>query len=187
MKTIISVLFGIALTWSVQVFALPSIQKAFTDKYPATVGSQLNSCATCHMPIKADFLNTYGIALRDSKLNFDAIADIDSDEDGKTNIKEITELTPPGSQADEFEQFIFINKAGNIYFNHAAHVMNADYTINGNCTLCHVDDTNHFPKYFNATTLVKTQGHATCLGCHRTSGHANAPTQCMGCHKNKRE
>ena len=32
-----------------------------------------SNCSTCHMPVKADFLNTYGLALRDAQMKFEEI------------------------------------------------------------------------------------------------------------------
>ncbi len=57
------------------VFAIPSMQTAFIAKYPELRETQLNSCTTCHMPAKKDFLNNYAIALKEAKMDFATIMD----------------------------------------------------------------------------------------------------------------
>ncbi len=74
--------------------AKDSILTSFTSNYPATSGSALDSCSTCHTSVPA--LNAYGSALRTAGLNFGAIEGLDSDGDGFTNLQEIRALTNPG-------------------------------------------------------------------------------------------
>ncbi|MGZ8755072.1 MAG: hypothetical protein ACXW15_07785, partial [Acidimicrobiia bacterium] len=77
--------------------AKDSILNSFTTTYPATAGSTLDSCSTCHTSVPA--LNAYGAALRADGLNFSAIEGLDSDGDGVTNLTEIRNLTGPGNVA----------------------------------------------------------------------------------------
>jgi hypothetical protein len=70
----------------------------FTTAYPATAGTSLDSCSTCHTSVPA--LNAYGSAVKASGMNFAGIEDLDSDGDGFTNRQEIRNLTNPGNAAD---------------------------------------------------------------------------------------
>ncbi|NQT36164.1 MAG: hypothetical protein HQ581_01665, partial [Planctomycetes bacterium] len=97
----------IVLLGASSVFAIPSLQTAFIAHYPELRESQLNSCTTCHMPAKKDFLNGYGLALKDARMDFEKVEELDSDEDGTTNIEEIKEELFPGSQGKFPEYFIF--------------------------------------------------------------------------------
>lgn len=74
--------------------AKDSILTSFTSNYPATAGSALDSCSTCHTSVPA--LNAYGSALQAAGLSFGAIEGLDSDGDGFTNLQEIRALTNPG-------------------------------------------------------------------------------------------
>lgn len=75
--------------------ATNGILNDFTAAYPATTGTALDSCSTCHTSAPA--LNPYGSALRANGFNFGAIEGLDSDGDGFTNLQEIRALTLPGS------------------------------------------------------------------------------------------
>jgi hypothetical protein len=66
----------------------------FTLAYPATAGTALDSCSTCHTSVPA--LNAYGSAVRSSGFNFSGIENLDSDGDGFTNLEETRALTNPG-------------------------------------------------------------------------------------------
>src|SRR5210317_240723 len=80
-------------------YATPGILKMFLAQYPASENSQLSSCRTCHMPIQENFLNSYGLNLRDNGLDFSLIEKVDSDGDRVNNIDEIETKQLPGSQA----------------------------------------------------------------------------------------
>ncbi len=164
------------------VLATQSYLDAFTAAYPSVRGTQLESCAACHSPVKADFLNGYGLDLRDKgkKLNFSAIEALDSDEDGKSNIVEIKAESFPGSQVKTAEYLIFTNGKGDVHFNHEMHVTGPAYNILGDCSKCHAADM--FPKYFNDNTPIRDKAHTICWRCHTESRSANAPLQCDGCH-----
>ena len=163
--------------------ATPSLQHAFVAKYPGTASTELNSCATCHMPAKDGFLNPYGSALVKAKMDFAAIEAADSDGDGKTNIDEIKAGTNPGSQADKTELFVFVSKMAPVTFDHAKHVVDPKMGINGSCAVCHGGDKAHFEKFYDAKVVVKDLAHAICIECHKSSGNASAPTKCLDCHK----
>lgn len=79
---------------STSASAKDSILTSFTSNYPATAGSALDSCSTCHTSVPA--LNAYGSALQAAGLNFRTIEGLDSDGDGFTNLQEIRALTNPG-------------------------------------------------------------------------------------------
>ncbi|MBI2520848.1 MAG: cytochrome c3 family protein [Bdellovibrio sp.] len=178
----ISLILFMGLCLSFQLFATQSYLSVFTASYPTVRGTQLESCATCHSPIKADFLNAYGLDLRDKgkKFNFKIIEGLDSDQDGKSNIDEIKVESYPGSQVGAAEYLIFTNKNGDVHFNHEMHVTSASYTVNGDCNKCHGVDM--FPKYFDNNVPVKDKAHTICWRCHTESGNPNAPLRCEGCH-----
>ena len=178
----IAIIFFIGFSTSLQIFATQSYLSAFTTVYPMVRGTQLESCATCHSPIKADFLNSYALDLRDKgkKLNFKAIEALDSDEDGKSNLEEIKSEAFPGSQVTTAEYLIFTNSNGKVHFNHEMHVTEPSYTILGDCNKCHAADM--FPRYFNDHVPARDKAHTICWRCHSDSQNPNAPLQCDGCH-----
>ena len=77
--------------------ARDSILSSFTATYPATAGTTLDNCSTCHTSVPT--LNAYGAALKASGLSFSAIEGLDSDGDGVNNLTEIRNLTGPGNAA----------------------------------------------------------------------------------------
>ena len=160
--------------------ATPSYQTAFVAAYPTVSATKLNGCATCHMPIVKDFLNSYGLAVKEKKLDFKSIEELDSDADGKSNIAEINAGTLPGSQASEPEHFVFTNPKGNVSFNHEMHVAGEAYISKGRCDLCHGEA--GFTKFFNDTESIKDKAHVLCWKCHKVSGNPKAPQKCGDCH-----
>ena len=183
MKTKWSLIGTAALLLAQTASATPSIEAMFIKQYPQAANSALQSCATCHMPMKEGNINPYGAALKNAKYNFAAIETLDSDGDGKSNLEEITTFTNPGSQAMENEIFLFLSRMPTVRFNHAAHLTASEYGINADCTHCHNRQGLTFPQAYDAKTLVKDQAHSICVDCHRSSGNPEAPTQCAGCHK----
>ncbi len=167
--------------------ATPSLQTLFIGQYPFLKNSKINACTTCHMPVVADFLNLYGLALRDNKMNFVAVEERDSDLDGKKNLEELKSKGFPGSHATYPEYFIFTNTKGLIHFNHEMHVAAPSYLINGNCGSCHETtdnkSTDFFLKRFDDNTSLRVEAHRMCWKCHRESGSPNAPVQCGDCHQ----
>ena len=75
--------------------AKDSILNSFTSTYPATAGTTLDNCSTCHTSVPT--LNAYGAALKANGLSFSAIEGLDSDGDGVNNLTEIRNLTGPGN------------------------------------------------------------------------------------------
>jgi len=168
------------------VLATPSLLTRFVARYPAVDETKLNSCATCHMPYVADFLNPYGLALKDASLDLAAIENEDSDRDGKTNLEEITALKPPGSLANFTEYFIFTNPQGAVHFNHEAHVALDSYLPKSRCTGCHGPD--KFPRRFDDSVSARTLAHQICIQCHQKSAKiSQAPQNCVGCHEKPAE
>ncbi len=195
MLRISSVAAAILLTTTVAVlfiagdsaFAIPSLQTAFISQYPALRDTPLQSCTTCHMPVKKDFLNSYGLALRESKMDFKEIEALDSDGDKVSNIDEINDESFPGSRATSPEYYIFHvdfsekdPELGKVHFNHEMHVIKDSYLSKGRCKNCH--GKNLFPKEFNDTVSIRHLAHQICWRCHETSGSAMAPRDCSGCH-----
>ena len=178
-KTLMMTLFF--LLTANTVFATPSLLTAFISEYPANREGELDSCATCHMPVIKDFLNNYGIAVRDNRLDFKKFEKIDSDGDGKSNLQEINAQSFPGSQAAYVEYFVFTNKKGNVDFNHEMHVIEDSYLSKGKCSNCH--GVGKFPKFFNDNVLARKEAHRICWKCHKTSGSENAPKKCGECHE----
>jgi hypothetical protein len=169
------------------VSAMPSIQTAFVKQYPFTKGTSLDNCATCHLPAKKDFLNGYGLAVREARLDFAKIENLDSNGDGRRNIQKIRDGSNPGSQAKYPEYFIFhVNfdpkkpELGAVHFNHEWHVIKDSFLSKGRCANCH--DKNLFPREFNDRVSVRAIAHQVCWRCHETSGSKLAPTDCKGCH-----
>jgi hypothetical protein len=182
-----AVVMAAAMFLAPAVFAMPSLQTALVAKYPTIRGTQVDSCTTCHSPSVKDFLNQYGLDLRDAKMNFAEVEAIDSDGDGKTNIDEIREQKFPGSQATYPEYFIFrvpFSKTnpelGKVHFNHEMHVIKGSFLSKGRCANCHGKDL--FPKRFDDTVSVRPLAHQLCWRCHETSGSKLAPKDCTGCH-----
>ena len=169
------------------VFAIPSMQTAFIAQYPELRETQLNSCIVCHMPAKKDFLNGYAIALKEAKMDFTKIEELDSDEDGATNIEEIKNERFPGSQAVFPEYFIFRvdfseedPELGKVHFNHEMHTVKESFLSKGRCANCHSKDL--FPKEFNDEVSMRPIAHQICWRCHETSGSKLSPKDCTGCH-----
>lgn len=168
-------------------YAIPSLQTAFIARYPALRDTPLQSCTTCHMPAKKDFLNGYGLALRDARMNFEEIEQLDSDGDGTSNIDEINDESFPGSRAEAPEYFVFhVNfsdkdpELGKVHFNHEMHVIKESFLSKGRCKNCH--GKNLFPKEFNDSVSIRPLAHQICWRCHETSGSKLAPRDCTGCH-----
>ncbi|HAZ11214.1 MAG: hypothetical protein A2X86_08420 [Bdellovibrionales bacterium GWA2_49_15] len=162
--------------------ATPGLNKTFLEAYPQLKGTALEGCSSCHMPIKEDFLNSYALALKAQKMNFQAVEQEDSDKDGVINITEIANLTSPGSQSPREEHFVFSNKMGNVTFNHEAHYTDAKYGISGQCVPCHGKGEGVFTRAFDDAVSVKDLAHNICKTCHTNSGNPAAPTLCKSCH-----
>ena len=168
-------------------YATPSLQTAFIAQYPSLRDTPLQSCTTCHMPVKKDCLNGYGLALKDAKMSFKEIEELDSDGDKISNIEEINDESYPGSRATSPEYYIFhVNfsdkdpELGQVHFNHEMHVIKESFLSKGRCANCH--GKNLFPKEFNDDVPVRHLAHQICWRCHETSGSKLAPTDCTGCH-----
>ncbi len=173
-------------------YATPSLQTAMISRYPGLRDTPLANCCTCHMPVKADFLNTYGLALRDAEMKFEEIEALDSDNDGTSNIDEIKDESFPGSRATSPEYYIFHvdfseqdKELGKVHFNHEMHVIKESFLSQGRCKNCH--GKNLFPKEFNDTLPIRELAHQICWRCHETSGSKLAPTDCTGCHTGIKE
>jgi hypothetical protein len=78
-------------------YARSDFLEEFNDKY-GTGGTPLDSCITCHPTIPN--LNPYGDDFKDNGFSFDAVKEMDSDNDGFSNISEINARTFPGDPAD---------------------------------------------------------------------------------------
>jgi len=168
------------LTGAATALATPGIMKRFIETYPVVEESRLASCRTCHLPADRDCLNDYAVALRENSLDFKAIENRDSDNDGTSNIAEIKALQLPGSQAQPNEVFIFTNRIGAITFDHEKHSLAEEYLSEGKCSNCHSDET--FPRKFDDTVSWQPVAHPLCKGCHKESGSDNAPQRCFDCH-----
>ncbi len=166
---------------SFEIFATPSLGTSFIASYPEIRNSQLNSCTTCHMPVVKDFLNSYGLDLKDKKMVFRDVELIDSDGDGTDNLSEINDFKFPGSYAEYPEYYIFKNKKGDVHFNHEMHVAEESYLSNGDCNNCH--GVNKFKRVFNDNISVRVESHRICWKCHKESGSEHAPKKCNGCHE----
>lgn len=87
------------------VQASGSDETRFTDKYPATKNTRLDSCSLCHISTTNPVvLNSYGTAYKNNGRNiaaFGLIESLDSDADGFSNIVEINALKFPGNASDK--------------------------------------------------------------------------------------
>ena len=185
-KTMTSTIFLAALLLPSLSLATPGILKMFLAKYPASEGSQLSSCRTCHLPALENCLNSYALALKENGLDFSLIEKTDSDGDTVSNIAEIEAKQLPGSQAQADEVFLFTNRIGTITFNHEKHSLAPPYLSEGKCDNCHSADT--FPRKFDNNVTWQPIAHPLCKGCHKESGSSNAPQRCFDCHdKSKRD
>ncbi|MFC1827906.1 cytochrome c3 family protein [Thermodesulfobacteriota bacterium] len=179
-NTLTSLIMLTALLFPTLSLATPGILKMFLAKYPASEGSQLSSCRTCHLPAQENFLNSYALALKENGLDFSLIEMADSDSDTVSNIDEINSKQLPGSQAQEDEVFLFTNRIGAITFNHEKHSLASPYLSKGKCENCHSEDA--FPRQFDDNVSWQPIAHPLCKGCHKESGSENAPTKCFICH-----
>jgi hypothetical protein len=98
---IASVFVALALVLLAQgtAHATRNFKDLFNSKY-GTAGTVLDTCTLCHTSVPAR--NPYGMDFLNAGANgaaLDAIANIDSDGDGATNIVEINALTFPGDPA----------------------------------------------------------------------------------------
>ncbi len=106
----IGVILVALLAAAIGVISLPrAIVAAGSDlnrvvaRYPAVVGSRIDSCDLCHTANIPD-LNPFGSAYLNAGRNAAALATIegaDSDGDGYSNLVEIQALTFPGDPADK--------------------------------------------------------------------------------------
>jgi len=78
-------------------YARPDFLEEFNDKYGVRE-TPLDSCITCHSSMPN--LNPYGDDFQDNGFSFDAIEQMDSDDDGFSNIDEINAGTFLGDPAD---------------------------------------------------------------------------------------
>ncbi|MBA4373755.1 MAG: hypothetical protein C0402_12960 [Thermodesulfovibrio sp.] len=78
-------------------FAVSSYLSSFSSTYPASTSDSF-SCSLCHTSVPSR--NPYGAAYG-SGHNFSAIANLDSDGDGATNLAEINAGTNPGDPASK--------------------------------------------------------------------------------------
>lgn len=70
------------------------------QKYPQIKNTRLDTCGVCHVSKSGGGeRNSFGKAYDENK-NFSAIENLDSDNDGFSNIKEINALTFPGNASD---------------------------------------------------------------------------------------
>jgi len=187
--TLIALAISSAVVFSLNdtVLATPGMQTAFVATYPEIRDSQINNCTVCHMPSVKDFLNNYGLALKEAKMDFKAIEAEDSDKDGTTNVEEIQNERFPGSHATFPEYYIFhVNfskedpELGKVHFNHEMHTIKESFLSKGRCANCHGKDL--FPKKFDDGVSVRPLAHQLCWRCHETSGSKLAPKDCTQCH-----
>ena len=96
-KLIIILLLAVAaLMGTPTASAKSSFLTSFNQHYD-TAGTRLDSCTTCH---NGGGGNPYGRAYFGNGRDFTAIENLDSDEDGFTNLAEIKALTFPGDPDD---------------------------------------------------------------------------------------
>lgn len=89
----------IVLIGATMAAARPAYFSSFRQNYDIG-GTKLDSCNTCHTSGGGSPRNPYGMAYSESGRDFAAIGDLDSDNDGSTNLEEINGLTLPGDPND---------------------------------------------------------------------------------------
>lgn len=91
--------FALILTIAFIAFsasAKPKFMKNFKAAYPA---AKMSECSVCHVSESNFAMNSYGEAYINSELDFKAIENEDSDNDGSSNIAEINAGTNPGDKS----------------------------------------------------------------------------------------
>jgi len=92
----VAVIFLIGATMAA---ARPAYFSSFRQNYDIT-GTKLDSCNACHTSGGGSPRNPYGMAYSESGKDFASIGNLDSDNDGFTNLEEINGLTFPGDPND---------------------------------------------------------------------------------------
>lgn len=93
--SIITALCLVAGSYSIAQ-ATPTYLSSFESTYPAAQGSAIDDCTLCHASLSTYARNSFGSAYSGNGHSFPAIENMDSDQDGFTNIDEINALTFPG-------------------------------------------------------------------------------------------
>jgi len=88
--TLLAVSVGIGVAYGKSTYLT-----SFNSTY-GTSGTVLNTCVLCHPGGKTSVLNSYATSYKNNNHSYPAIANIDSDGDGFTNITEINARTFPG-------------------------------------------------------------------------------------------
>jgi hypothetical protein len=91
----LAIVVGFLIASGGQVHAKPTYLSTFNSTY-GTSGTALDSCSLCHPGGNTSTFNAYATAYGSAGHSFTAIANLDSDGDGFTNIAEITARTFPG-------------------------------------------------------------------------------------------
>jgi hypothetical protein len=91
----------IAAATLASAYAMSSYLTSFESTYPSAVGSALDSCSLCHSSMSTYARNAFGSDYGANGHSFTAIANLDSDGDGFTNIQEINAQTLPGSASSK--------------------------------------------------------------------------------------
>ncbi len=89
----LAIVAGVLAMFGGQAHAVSSYLTSFNSQY-GTSGTALDTCNVCHTSPPSR--NSYGAAFASNGHSFTAIANLDSDGDGFTNIAEITARTFPG-------------------------------------------------------------------------------------------
>ncbi len=89
----------IVLIGATMAAARPAYFSSFRQNYDIT-GTKLDSCNACHTSGGGSPRNPYGMAYSESGKDFASIGNLDSDNDGFTNLEEINGLTFPGDPND---------------------------------------------------------------------------------------
>ncbi len=84
-------------------WATDTYMDRFISRYPAVVGTRIDSCGICHPGMKGEkiSLTSYGSAYKNNSRDFATIEPFDSDGDGYSNLIEINNLSFPGNGSDK--------------------------------------------------------------------------------------
>jgi len=92
---LLSLIFATTLAVT-QVEARSSFKKQLLTAYPQAANTDLAKCTVCHTMPGYATRNTFGTDFANNGMDFKAIEQMDSDDDGFSNLEEINAGTLPG-------------------------------------------------------------------------------------------
>jgi hypothetical protein len=107
---LLTILLG---SFTISSSARPNYMAGFLEQYDVR-DTRLATCDMCHInPNGGGARDSYGLAYAENGKDFLAIEELDSDDDGFTNIEEINALTFPGD-SDDYPEIIEVTETEGI-------------------------------------------------------------------------